>query len=138
MDGIFLPILLLRFLPSQEWSTGGRNIFDDFALEIPAYAGMVLWGVMVWLAYLAGEIVEGRRNCRRIWHCCGCHTPVGDGGCRFAARRFLLSQEWSTWGRRFVGDFGDGADNNLAGCRFAAFLPTQEWFVPPPAPPLRQ
>ena len=31
----------VRFLPTQEWSTGGRNIFDDFTLEIPAFAGMV-------------------------------------------------------------------------------------------------
>ena len=31
----------VRFLLPQEWSTGGRNIFDDFTLEIPVYAGMV-------------------------------------------------------------------------------------------------
>ena len=52
--------MTVRFLPTQEWSCGGTEVYRrilallaTYDCEIPAYAGMVLWGNGELLADLA-------------------------------------------------------------------------------------
>ena len=61
----------------------------------------------------------GDEDCGRIWYCCcplyccGCHTPVGDGGCRFAAIEIPAFAGMVQWGDGgLLVDFGDGVGDN--------------------------
>ena len=108
-DLTMLSPAVMRFLPSQEWSTCVREIADGFdnvvarRHEIPAFAGMV---------YLCTG------NCGRIL---ALLSPV--------AMRFLLSQEWFTCVREFVDGFDNVAVRRYEIPAFAGMGCLGLWFV---------
>ena len=70
----------LRFLPSQEWSTWGREIVGEYAV-ICMHDTVRFLPSQEWSGCVRGIVGEYDVVCR--------HDTV----------RFLLSQEWSAWGR---------------------------------------